>query len=123
MRRSSSDRGRALRRRPTRWSDLDVFILPVDDPERYAERSSLGCGVRRACHHVSSSTTAVGGERERRVLYETGEDVDLPLIPVSAIERLEVSAVSTAPLARGYRVLVDKLGLGARLQHACRKGR
>jgi aminoglycoside 6-adenylyltransferase len=55
----------------------------------------------------------VGEERERRVLYETGEDVDLPLIPLSALDQLEVAAPL---LARGYRVLVDKIGLEERLR-------
>ncbi len=96
-----------------RWSDLDVFVL-VDDPERYAEDRSwvaeFGAPVI-----TFLETTAVGGERERRVLYETGEDVDLPLIPVSALDRLEVAAPL---LARGYRVLVDKIDLDVRLQRA-----
>ena len=99
-----------------RWSDLDIFIL-VDDPEQYAEDrawvAEFGVPVI-----TFLETTAVGGERERRVLYETGEDVDLPLIPVSAVDRLEVAGPL---LARGYRVLVDKLGLEVRLQHVAER--
>src|SRR5207247_8039247 len=57
--------------------------------------------------------TAVGDERERRVLFDTGEDVDLPVIALSAIDRLDV----VAPLlARGYRVIVDKIGLEEHLE-------
>ena len=96
---------------PDRWSDLDVFLV-VDDPEPY---SADGGWVAEFGSPIITflEPTAVGDERERRVLYETGEDVDLPLIPLSAVDRLEIAGPL---LARGYRVLVDKIGLEARLQ-------
>jgi aminoglycoside 6-adenylyltransferase len=56
------------------------------------------------------------GQRERRVLYETGEDVDLPLFPLAALERLEQNADIAVILARGYRVLVDEIGLDESLR-------
>ena len=94
-----------------RWSDLDVFLV-VDDPEPYVAQESwvaeFGSPVITFLEQ-----TALGDERERRVLYETGEDVDLPLVPLSALDRLEVAAQL---LARGYRVLVDKIGLEERLR-------
>jgi aminoglycoside 6-adenylyltransferase len=60
----------------------------------------------------------MSGQRERRVLYEGGEDVDLPLFPVSALERLEESENAAHLLARGFRVLVDEIGLADRLERA-----
>jgi aminoglycoside 6-adenylyltransferase len=94
-----------------RWSDLDVFLV-VDDPEPYLAASDwvaeFGAPVITFVEQ-----TAVGEQRERRVLYETGEDVDLPVIPLSAVSELEVAAPL---LARGFRVLVDKVGLEERLQ-------
>ncbi len=60
--------------------------------------------------------TAVGDQQERRVLYEHGEDVDLPLIPVAALERIDRSEDVPMLLARGYRVLLDKIGLSERLR-------
>jgi aminoglycoside 6-adenylyltransferase len=94
-----------------RWSDLDVFLV-VDDPEPYlADRSWVAEFGSPVITFLEQ--TAVGDERERRVLYETGEDVDMPLIPLSALDRLEVAAQL---LARGYRVLVDKIGLEERLE-------
>jgi aminoglycoside 6-adenylyltransferase len=96
-----------------RWSDLDVILL-VDDPEPYAEDESW---VAEFGNPVLTflEPTAVGDQRERRVLYEDGEDVDLPLIPVAALERIDRSEDVPSLLARGYRVLVDKIGLSERL--------
>jgi aminoglycoside 6-adenylyltransferase len=94
-----------------RWSDLDV-ILVVDDPEAYASDdgwiAEFGVPVLTFLEQ-----TAVGDEWEWRVLYQNGLDVDLPLVPLSAVDRLDVAA---SLLARGYRVLVDKIGLDERLR-------
>jgi molybdopterin-guanine dinucleotide biosynthesis protein A len=95
-----------------RWSDLDIVLI-VDDPEPYAEDPSW---VREFGQPVLTflEDTPVG-QRERRVLYETGEDVDFPLFPVTAPELLEQSENAAHLLARGYRVLVDRIALGERL--------
>jgi aminoglycoside 6-adenylyltransferase len=97
-----------------RWSDLDVILL-VDDPEAYAADAGwveeFGTPVL-----TFLEPTAVSDQRERRVLYDTGEDVDFPLIPVAALERLEASDNVAALLARGYRVLVDEIELEPRLR-------
>jgi aminoglycoside 6-adenylyltransferase len=97
-----------------RWSDLDVILL-VEDPEPYAADphwvEEFGTPVL-----TFLEPTAVGGQRERRVLYESGEDVDFPLIPVAALERLEASDNAAALLGRGFRVLVDKIDLEPRLR-------
>ncbi|CAN5124029.1 hypothetical protein BH20ACT13_BH20ACT13_19190 [soil metagenome] len=95
-----------------RWSDLDIVLI-VDDPEPYAEDPSW---VREFGQPVLTflEDTPVG-QRERRVLYETGEDVDFPLIQVTALELLEQSENAANLLARGYRVLVDRIGLAERL--------
>jgi aminoglycoside 6-adenylyltransferase len=99
-----------------KYSDLDVVLL-VDDPEPYAQDSGwvaeFGTPVL-----TFLEPTAVGDQRERRVLYETNEDVDFPLIPVSALDQLESSENATTLLARGYRVLYDEIGLTERLARA-----
>jgi aminoglycoside 6-adenylyltransferase len=95
-----------------RWSDLDI-ILVVDDPEPYAEDATWVEEFGSPALTFLEDTPL--GQRERRVLYETGEDVDLPLFPVTALERLEQSENVAQLLARGYRVLVDEIGLGERL--------
>jgi len=96
-----------------RWSDLDVVLI-VDDPEPYAEGAAWVSEFGTPALTFLEDTPV--GQRERRVLYETGEDVDLPLFPLSALDRLEQSENAVALLARGYRVLVDKIGLEERLR-------
>jgi aminoglycoside 6-adenylyltransferase len=98
-----------------RFSDLDVILL-VDDPEPYADDAGWVAEFGVPVLTFLEGTNA--GQRERRVLYETGEDVDFPLFPVSALERLEGSENATALLARGYRVLYDEIGVRERLGRA-----
>ena len=95
-----------------RWSDLDLILL-VDNPEPYAEESSWVAEFGRPVLTFLEGTPV--GQRERRVLYETGEDVDFPLFPVTALELLEKSENAAHLLARGYRVLLDRVGLEERL--------
>jgi aminoglycoside 6-adenylyltransferase len=96
-----------------RWSDLDIILI-VDDPAPYAESAAWVSEFGTPALTFLEETLL--GQRERRVLYEDGEDVDFPLFPVSALERLEQSENAAALLARGYRMLADEIGLGERLQ-------
>ena len=96
-----------------RWSDLDIILI-VDDPEPYAESAAWVSEFGTPALTFLADTPS--GQRERRVLYETGEDVDFPLFPLSALDRLGQSANAAVLLARGYRVLVDKIGLEERLR-------
>lgn len=96
-----------------RWSDLDLILL-VDDPRPYLEDASwveeLGTPV------VTFLEATLDGHWERRVLYETGEDVDFVLFPAAVLDRLEQSENATALVRRGYRVLLDRIGLAGRLE-------
>jgi aminoglycoside 6-adenylyltransferase len=102
-----------------RWSDLDL-VLVVDDPEPYAQSAAWVSEFGTPVLTFLEETPV--GQRERRVLYETGEDVDLPLFPLSALEQLEQSGAANALLGRGYRVLVDEVGLEARLRRLAERG-
>ena len=97
-----------------RWSDLDVILL-VDDPEPYVADSAW---VAEFGEPVLTfvERAAVREQFERRVLYVTGEDVDFPLIPVSALDRLEASENASDTLRRGFRVLYDELEVEERLR-------
>jgi aminoglycoside 6-adenylyltransferase len=92
-----------------RWSDLDVGLF-VDDPALLADDASwveeFGTPVL-----TFLEPTAFGDRVERRVLYESGEDVDFPLIDASDWRALASSADARLVLSRGYRLLYDELGM------------
>jgi molybdopterin-guanine dinucleotide biosynthesis protein A len=94
-------------------SDLDVGLF-VDDPERLAADEtwveSFGTPVL-----TFLEPTAFGGRVERRVLYETGEDVDFALLDVGGWQEFVSLPEAHVTAARGYRVLHDELGLRAAL--------
>ena len=96
-----------------RWSDLDLVLL-LDDPAPYVGDEAWVEEFGRPV--VTFLEATMDGHWERRVLYETGEDVDFVLFPASVLERLESSENAAALLRRGYRVLVDRVGLGVRLE-------
>ena len=60
--------------------------------------------------------TAFGERVERRVLYDTGEDVDFALLEASAWRELRRCPRPGSPLGRGYRVLYDELGLESAIE-------
>jgi len=101
-----------------RWSDLDLIFL-VDDPAHYTEDAGwlreFGTPV------VTFLEATLDGHWERRVLYETGEDVDFVLFPVSIEQSLEGSEGAADLLARGYRVLIDRVGVEERLARIAAK--
>jgi aminoglycoside 6-adenylyltransferase len=91
------------------WSDIDVVLL-VDDPAVYLESGDWLAEIERPLLSFLEPT-AVGGFVERRVLFESGQDVDFSIIAASRAEELVTSPETQRVLARGYRVLFDKLGL------------
>ena len=91
-----------------RWSDLDLVLI-VEDPARYLE--DAGWLQEFGTPILTFLEPTFEGSRERRVLYETGEDVDFVVLPPSAVERLPTTPGAAELLARGYRVLVDRIGL------------
>jgi aminoglycoside 6-adenylyltransferase len=99
-----------------RWSDLDV-ILVVEEPNAYLDDLSWVTAFG-APLLTFVEPTAVGNERELRVLFETSEDLDLPLIPMSRLDLLTEDEAIAEVLGRGYRVLVDDIGLEERLRAA-----
>ncbi|MFO7572856.1 MAG: aminoglycoside 6-adenylyltransferase [Gaiellaceae bacterium] len=96
-----------------RWSDLDLLFL-LEDPQPYVE--DAGWIEEFGSPVVTFLEATVDGHWERRVLYETGEDVDFVLFPAVALERLEQSETAAGLLRRGYRTLVDSVSLGERLE-------
>lgn len=96
-----------------RWSDVDLVVL-LEDPAPYTADASW---VREfGTPLVTFLEATVDGHWERRVLYETGEDVDFVLFPVSVLDRIDTSESAGALLRRGYRVVVDRIGLEEQLR-------
>ena len=91
------------------WSDVDVVLL-ADDPVRLVEDPSwLATFGEPELTFVEQ--TAVGGERERRVLYADGTEVDFAVFPASVAAALAADPGGAAAVARGYRILHDEIGL------------
>jgi aminoglycoside 6-adenylyltransferase len=97
-----------------KWSDLDVALF-VDDPRLLAEDATW---VAEFGDPVLTflEPTAFGDRVERRVLYESGEDVDFALLEASAWREFASLPEARVTAERGYRVLHDELGLEAALQ-------
>jgi aminoglycoside 6-adenylyltransferase len=94
-----------------RWSDLDLILL-LDDPAPYT--ADAGWIEEFGRPVVTFLEATLDGHWERRVLYETGEDVDFVLFPASVLGRLEASGNAEVLLRRGYRVLIDRAGVSER---------
>ena len=97
-----------------RWSDLDLVLI-LDDPTPYFGDAGWVAEFGRPVLTFLEPTFAAG-YRERRVLYETGEDVDFVLLPPTAVELMRTIPGVAEIFARGYRVLVDRIGVSAALQ-------
>ncbi|MGR6318205.1 aminoglycoside 6-adenylyltransferase [Micromonospora soli] len=95
------------------WSDIDIVIV-VDDPTTYATDGSWLTTFGRPLL-TFTEPTAVGGFIERRVLFDTGQDVDFALLPSAAVEQIGTDPEAATVWGRGFRVLVDKVNLERRL--------
>lgn len=96
------------------WSDLDIAIFHADPAQLIASTDWFQPFGSVVLSMVEA--TAVGGSRERRVLYSDGRDVDFAIFPSAAIPFLTTSAEGRSVLGRGFVVLVDKDRKLAQLQ-------
>ncbi len=103
-----------------RWSDLDLIFI-VEDPSVYHDDASWihEFGVPL----VSFLEPKPDGHSDRRVLYETGEEVDFVFFPASVLERFGASESVAGLLARGYRLLVDRAGIADALERSAARPR
>jgi aminoglycoside 6-adenylyltransferase len=91
------------------WSDVDLVLI-ADDPAPYLADGSwlseLGTPV------ATFVEPTMAGQTERRVLFDDGLDVDLPVLSLGAAEsflREQAGPIGTV-LRRGVRVLLDRDG-------------
>lgn len=104
---------RARTDRPSdEFSDLDLLMFTTDS-ERYISNADW---LSHFGHHFLTFVegTAVGDFMERRVLFESGLDVDFIPLPLRVLES-SFAAEIAGVLQRGYRVLLDKDGLAVTL--------
>ncbi len=103
-----------------RWSDLDLIFI-IEDPKPYHDDASWveEFGVPL----VTFLEPKPDGHSDRRVIYETGEEVDFVLFPGSVLERFGASESVAALLARGYRLLIDRAGIADALERSAARPR
>lgn len=98
------------------YSDVDV-VLFADEPAALLGETSW---QRTFGEPLLSflEPTPVGGQVERRVLFEDGLEVDFSVFPADGIDSIAADPEAAATLARGYRILHDELELEDRLASA-----
>lgn len=101
---------RARTERPAdEWSDLDLVLFSTQ-PEEYL--SSEDWVMEIGPYWMTFvEKTAIGGGKERRVLFEDALDVDFSIFPLQGFKQLVENDETQTTLSRGIRVLVDKDGL------------
>jgi aminoglycoside 6-adenylyltransferase len=102
------------------WADLDVIVV-TRDPARLLSRTDWLAVIGKTVLTFIEDTSN-GDEKERRVMFDTGLDVDFSVIPYAKIEMMlqpEVFAQVVEQMSnvfgRGVRVLLDKEGQVERL--------
>ncbi len=97
---------------PDEWSDLDLMLFLIH-PEDFARQQdwivSLGEPWAAILNHLPS------GEAEWLVTFAGGYNVDFVLVDAGGLDWLAQAVPLPEPFARGYRILVDKDGLAARI--------
>jgi aminoglycoside 6-adenylyltransferase len=102
------------------WADLDILVLARADSEHVMEPRWVEEIGEAWITFVEP--TPDGSGLERRVLFAGGLDVDFAFLAVDAAERLLGAdpRVADAAFGRGFRILLDKDGLAARLLQLAR---
>ncbi len=97
------------------WSDLDLLLL-ADEPQFYIETVDWLQQIGE--QWVSFLERTPDGGFERRVLFEGGFDVDFIPESVDSFRKILAEGLPTILediFRRGFRILVDKDGLAARI--------
>lgn len=97
------------------WADLDIVVLTEASSDYVRDPSWIGSIGDAWISFIEP--TAGGHGSERRVLFAGGVDVDFAFIAVHEIEALALADPRAAGTAfgRGFRILLDKDGVAARL--------
>lgn len=88
------------------FSDLDI-IMVVDDPDDYLN-SNWTEQIGKS--HISFVESTIGGGKERRILFDDALDVDFLILSRNNFE-IAIGNGEIDILKRGYRILIDKIGI------------
>ncbi|UOQ45923.1 aminoglycoside 6-adenylyltransferase [Halobacillus salinarum] len=91
-----------------KWSDLDVVFF-TNEPDQYLSSDEWISEIG-PYWFTFIEETAVGGGKERRVLFEDAIDVDFSVFPIKSMKNLFEDPQTRKALHRGVRVLADKDG-------------
>jgi aminoglycoside 6-adenylyltransferase len=89
-----------------RFSDIDLVIFARDPEPILSEEGWIETLGPHWTSHVELN--ALGSGKERRVLFEDGQDVDFAVFPVEHVSALLSDARAAAILRKGFRILTDK---------------
>lgn len=92
------------------WSDVDLALV-VTEPDWYLGDEQWVEAFGRPLLTFVEPTA--GGAFERRVLYEGGLDVDVAVFTPEWLLLAAADPQTASLIKRGYRVLVDRIGLAA----------
>jgi aminoglycoside 6-adenylyltransferase len=91
------------------YSDVDIVIFAHDPAALLGDNSWIRAFGEPLLSFLEP--TAVGGQVERRVLFDDGLEVDFSVFPAAGLDALAADPGAAATIARGYRILHDELGL------------
>jgi len=93
------------------YSDLDIIMI-VDNPIYFLSSDQWLRNI--GDYHISFVENTIDGGKERRVLFDNALDVDFVMIPTSNINALNDGDAAKI-LEHGYHILIDKIGLQAKI--------
>jgi aminoglycoside 6-adenylyltransferase len=92
-----------------RFSDIDLVIFARDPESILSEDRWIDTLGPHWTSHVELN--ALGSGKERRVVFQDGQDVDFAVFPVQDVPALLTDVRAATILRKGFRVLADKEGV------------
>jgi aminoglycoside 6-adenylyltransferase len=100
------------------FSDTDLILVVTDAGPFLQSDSWLG---EIGGYHVSFTEPTIGGQMERRVLFDGAQDVDFVIVGTDAAAQTLKTGDAQQILSRGYKVLAAKRGFAVPpIPHAIR---
>lgn len=94
-------------------SDLDLIMI-VDHPSYFIHSDEWLKQIGN--FYISFVEDTIDGGVERRILFDNALDVDFVILPTDNLNNIIESGITPHILSRGYRMLIDKIGIGLAVQ-------